>query len=371
MMEKIAIKKLTHSDLTFFQCYYSNQGDKPSKQKALNLNSDVLVGELYPELKKSTADTKIPVSLHIYGPGLEDAHVLQRKILKSKGSKNWRLNGELIYSPEDNPERYKDLKPDDIAIMGFDGEVLPSIVFIDFLARSIEEDKTLYTEIDGFINSKMQKIDIEQLREIVTRAQPPTHHPVYRFLLDEDLIAAVEGDADAVLRVYKNSGTVMTSEELTTSKQQAAYIGSAGEELVSQHFEKMLNQGEILGFRWVSRENAVAPYDFEVTTLDHNVFRLDVKTTAGKFDSKFHISRAELMTMAQDLEQYAIYRVYDLGEGRGKLRIASDMHLFSQELLDKLKLLPEGITVDSITCLPKLLEFSDPIELISDIEGEE
>ena len=42
-MEKLAVKKLTHSDLTFFQCYYYAQKEKKSKQKALNLNSDVVV----------------------------------------------------------------------------------------------------------------------------------------------------------------------------------------------------------------------------------------------------------------------------------------------------------------------------------------
>lgn len=130
-MEKIALKRLTHSDLTFFHYYYSHQGDKPSKQKALNLTSSVFVGELYPELKKSNAPEKCPIALHLYGPGLLDAHVLQRKILKQQ--KNWRLNGEYIYPPEDNPHRYEDLQPNDIAVIGFVGDPYPSLVLIDFL----------------------------------------------------------------------------------------------------------------------------------------------------------------------------------------------------------------------------------------------
>jgi hypothetical protein len=367
-MEKIALKKLTHSDLTFFQCYYANQGKNPSKQKALNLNSNVLVGKLYPELKNSTADTKIPVSLHIYGPGLADAHVLQRKIVKSPGSKNWRLNGELVYSPEDNPQRYDSLRPNDFALIGFEGESLPSTVFIAFIAAFVEEDKALYNEFQTFLTTAMQKIEIEQLQEIVEKATPPSQHPIYRFLLDEDLIAAVEGDADAALRVYKHSGTVMTSEELATSKQKAAYIGSSGEALVSQYLQQCVMQEKILDFEWTSLKNAIAPYDFELTRKDHSTSRLDVKTTAGKFESKFHISRAELMTMADETNPYALYRVYDLEDGEGKLRIASDVHIFAQELLKKLDDLPDGVIVDSISCSPQLLEFSDPIELHSESE---
>ncbi|SHH57201.1 protein of unknown function [Sporobacter termitidis DSM 10068] len=368
-MEKMALKKLTHSDLTFFKCYFSNQKEKPSKQKALNLNSDVFVDELYPELRKTTANTKLPVSLYIYGPGLKDAHVLQRKIVKSKGSKNWRLNGELIYSQETDPQRYDSLQPGDIALIGLDGDTIPSVVCIDFVAASLEVDKKLHHEFSSILTSGMQKIESDQLKEIVTRLDLPAPHPVYRFLLDEDLIAAVEGDAEAVLRVYKHSGNVMSSEELATSRQKAAYIGSMGEELVSQYFQQLINQGKLLDSEWVSRENAVAPYDFKITAADSAVSLLDVKSTSNKFETIFHISRAELITMANELEDYALYRVYDLTEYDAKLRIVSDMRQFAKELLEKLALLPDGISVDSISCSPGLFDFSDPIELHT--EGDE
>lgn len=367
-MEKMALKKLTHSDLTFFKCYFSNQKEKPSKQKALNLNSDIFVDELYPELRKSTADTKLPVSLHIYGPGLKDAHVLQRKILKSKGSKNWRLNGELIYSQENDPQRYDSLQPGDIALIGFDGDTVPSIICIDFIAASIDEDKALHQVFTSILTSAMQKIQSEELKGIVTRLNLPAHHPVYRFFLDEDLVAAVEGDAEAVLRVYKHSGTVMSSEELITSRQKAAYIGSMGEELISQYFQQLINQGKLLDFEWTSRENAVAPYDFKITATDNTISLLDVKSTSGKFETIFHISRAELITMANGAECYALYRVYDLTENGGRLRIVSDMRLFAKELLEKLALLPAGISVDSISCSPDLLDFSDSFELRTENE---
>ena len=160
-MNKMALKRLTHSDLTFFKCYYSAQGDKPSKQKALNLNSNILVDILYPELKNATGD-KLKVTLYIYGPGTEEVHILQRKILKSKGSKNWRLNGELIYSPEDNPDRYDCLRPEDIALMGFDGEPIPKTIYIDFISQGDEDDKGLYEELNNILKSPMQTVTSSQ-----------------------------------------------------------------------------------------------------------------------------------------------------------------------------------------------------------------
>lgn len=359
----MALKKLTHSDLTFFKCYYSNQGEKPSKQKALNLNSDVFVDELYPDLRRSTADTKLPVTLQIFGPGLEGVHTLQRKILKSKGSKNWRLNGELIYSPEDNLKRYDSLRPGDIALIGFEGNICPTITFIDFLSVSVDDDNEIYTALDGILTAPMQTITSSQLMEVISQINPPANHPIYRFLLTEDLIEAVEGDAEAILRVYKRSGAAMSSEELAASKQKAAYIGSKGEELVSQYFQHLLEEGLIISFEWTSRENAVAPYDFKIVNTDNSVNLLDVKSTAGKFENKFHISRAELLTMSNDSEQYDLYRVYELTENSGKLKITLNMHSFAKQLLEELDHLPAGVTVDSISCTPELLNFSDSIEL--------
>ncbi|MGM9600156.1 MAG: protein NO VEIN domain-containing protein [Faecousia sp.] len=365
-MEKLAVKKLTHSDLTFFQCYYSAQKEKKSKQKALNLNSDVLVDELYPELKNITATTRIPVSLYIYGPGIEEVHVLQRKILKSRGSKNWRLNGELVYSPEDNLDRYKSLKPGDIVVLGFDGKLKPSSIFADFLSDSIEEDYALWEKLDDFLSGKtMKSIEPSRLRELSESIYLPPEHSIYRFFLDEDMVSVAEGDTEAILHVYKRSGTVMTADELVTAKEKAAHIGSCGEELVSQYFERLLDNGEISDFTWTSRENAVAPYDFEVKELDGSVYRLDVKSTTGKFEAKIHISGAELLTMAEDTPAYKLFRVYEISEDCAKLRIAPRMSDYAKSVLKVLSALPKGISVDSVSCDPRLLDFMEAEDLVA------
>lgn len=369
-MNKMALKRLTHSDLTFFKCYYSAQGDKPSKQKALNLNSNILVDVLYPELKNATGD-KLKVTLYIYGPGTEDVHTLQRKILKSKGSKNWRLNGELIYSPEDNPHRYDCLYPGDIALMGFDGEPIPKTVYIDFISQRDADDKSLYEELNNILRSPMQTVTSSQLHDIIERADLPELHPVKRFALDTELIAAVEGDAEAILQVYRHTGRQMSSEELNLSKQRADDIGRQGEDLIFRYLDGLRTQGLIHDFEWVSSENAIAPYDFQITEKDGTKRKLDVKSTMSDFSTRLHISRAELITMAESTDSYDLYRVYDLGDESGKLRIACDMKAFAKEILDKLQTLPTGVKIDSISCQPEQLEFYDPIDLYAENEEQD
>lgn len=369
-MEKLAIKKLTHSDLTFFQCYFYAQKDKKSKQKALNLNSDVLVDEFYPDQKNVTANTRIPVSLYIYGPGMQEVHMLQRKILKSPGSKNWRLNGELIYSPEENLDRYAALKPGDIAVLGFEGKLKPSSIFVDFLASDVNEDHALWGKLDVFLAGKaMKSIKTKLLRELTEAAGLPPEHSIHRFFLDEEIVSAVEGDTEAILQVYKRSGTVMTADELATAKEKAARIGSCGEELVSQYLGRLLDNEEIADFTWVSRENAVAPYDFEVRELDGSVYRLDVKSTTGKFETKLHISGAELSTMADDMIGYKLFRVYELSEEHAKLRIMPQMSDYAKRVLKTLSTLPRGISVDSVSCDPRTLDFMEEENLTA--EGDE
>lgn len=368
-MKKMALKKLTHSDLTFFKCYFASQAEKPSKQKALNLSSDVFVDQLYPNLREDWADKKFYISLNMYGPGLKDAYVLARKILKSEGSKNWRLNGELIYSPEDDLERYDSLRPGDYALMGFEGEMAPEAVFIDLISQTNSEDCALYEVFSQMLSSGMIVIESVQLQTIVAHIQLPPHHPVYRFLLDEDLIATVEGDPEAKLRVYRHSGTVMSSEELETSRKKADRIGRLGEDLISHYFQQQLKEEKILDFEWISRNNAVAPYDFKVRKLDGTVTLLDVKSTTSGHETKFHISRAEIITMAEAPEEYRLFRIYDLTEYGGKLRISSEMRDFANGLIEKFALLPDGINVDSVSCAPELISFSEAIEII--VESEE
>src|SRR4051794_22770995 len=97
MPRKIAIKRLTASDLTFFRWHFDNQ-TSGSKQKSINLNANIFIDELYPTLPLSQRGMAgwVPVDLLLFGPGMAGELQIQRKIVKGNTYKNWRLNGELV-----------------------------------------------------------------------------------------------------------------------------------------------------------------------------------------------------------------------------------------------------------------------------------
>ena len=137
MMRKIAIKRLTASDLTFFEWHFRNH--PAGHQKAINLNANVFVDQLYPALPEVAEERggRISVDLFIYGPGLRELHNLQRKIVKFGTYKNWRLNGEFIVNPLDSPERYNVLRPGDYALFEFSGSVVPDATKVVLLAAEV------------------------------------------------------------------------------------------------------------------------------------------------------------------------------------------------------------------------------------------
>src|SRR2546426_10861620 len=98
MKRKLCVKRLTDSDLTFFEWHFRNRN--AGNQKAINLNADVFVEELFPVLRDSAPPSgKLPIGLFIYGPGTGGELNLQRKIMKGAAYKNWRLNGEFVHNP--------------------------------------------------------------------------------------------------------------------------------------------------------------------------------------------------------------------------------------------------------------------------------
>ncbi|MEM0941187.1 MAG: hypothetical protein AAGI25_15585 [Bacteroidota bacterium] len=113
MSRKLALKRLTGSDLTLFEWQFRtiNKGN----QKSINLNANIFVEKLYPLLPQlaDEKDGRIPIDLSIYGPGLNRLDNLQRKIIKGETYKNWRLNGEFIYNRPETPDRYNILKEGD------------------------------------------------------------------------------------------------------------------------------------------------------------------------------------------------------------------------------------------------------------------
>lgn len=178
MARKLALKRLTASDLTFFEWHFRNR--PAGNQKAINLNADVFVDQLYPSLPEIARDRggRIPIDFHLYGPGLNGPYILQRKIIKFGTYKNWRLDGEFIHNPVDSPERFNPLQPGDLVILDFNGDpVYPNSIKAFFLARAVPDDAALHSHFDAFLGSvKMASISPAKVNRFIDSAAPSDVH---------------------------------------------------------------------------------------------------------------------------------------------------------------------------------------------------
>ena len=385
MSRKLALKRLSHSDLSFFKRYLDVY--PASKQKGINLNARVLVGDLYQSLP---ASGRLPVLLSIYGPGpTVQPETLMRKIIKPTGAKNWRLNGEVVNDPvKGDTARYGLLRPDDLVLMEFfDGATeQPDRIRMILLSSTEPNDAPIHAALNVLLPATKAMIALNQSGlAAAVGATVPTGHPMQDFLTDEaelELLAAggdVELDepepepvspapaagaapAPRAARAYKPKDfnktakpplSRVSAETLAKAKVSASENGEAGEELVSAYLEAEAAPGSC---EWSSRINAAGPYDFKLTgTGTAPDEMIDVKTTVGPFETKFHISINELKQAASAPGAYRIYRVYDI-KGQPKLRISDDIKDFAAKLFPHVQALPAGVMADGFTLKPQLLE---------------
>lgn len=363
-MTKLALKRLTASDLTFFEWQYRNLN--VGKQKGINLNADVFVGALFPALKDSL-DERIPIDLYVYGPGLHPELNLQRKVIKGDAYKNWRLDGELINNPPDGANRFDSLKEGDIAVFEFNDGMLPSTARLVLAQASAKEDGELHRILNGLIPKSpksMVAVSPQQLWKAIEEAKVGTDHPVSALLLAPEIEDAAQGNVESVrrLRSRKSKRRILRS-ELLSAKRQAEENGQRGEELVNAYLQAELDGRRIKEFCWESNDNnAVAPYDFTLLGSDDAHGCVDVKATAYEFERPLHLSLAELIEM-RDQPSYSLYRVFEMSEAGGKLRIASNLKGFATDVLKVLQQLPDGIAADGISVRPELLKFGPVISL--------
>ncbi|MGH9401494.1 MAG: hypothetical protein ACRD2P_05235, partial [Terriglobia bacterium] len=188
MLRKLAIKRLTKSDLTFFEWHVRNE--PAGKQKAVNLNANVFVRRLYPSLPviAEAKSGRLALDLFLYGPGLQGEYNLQRKIVKHGAYKNWRLNGEVIFNPEDSPNRFNSLKEGDFVIFDFLGDLLPTSARAVFISKSVPEDRRLHSLIETVLGrNSMAACIASELAGLIERAAPAEAHPVNELVLDAAL----------------------------------------------------------------------------------------------------------------------------------------------------------------------------------------
>lgn len=372
MSRKLAIKRLTSSDLTIFKWHHKTLHDA-GNQKAINLNADVFIKLLYPILPELPIGRqgRIPLDLLIYGPGSDLLYNLQRKIIKNATYKNWRLNGEFIDNPENEPERFNILVPDDIVVFEFTGVDVPTAAKAVFVTNTIESDKFLFSLLNASLARKsMIAITGQDMEALIIQAGTHINHPIRQLSLDNDLEEAVMmGDIDAEKISQKPSLRKVTKEDFFRAKRTAEGNGQRGEELINNYFEVLRRINEISAFEWTSDINPIYPYDFELITRHGQKTLLDVKSTEGEFRSVFFISINELRQMAH-CESYDLYRVYELEETTAKLRIARNMKPFAKAILDILEKLPDGVTSTGISVSPEMLAFGNEMQLEIEIYEE-
>lgn len=368
MPRKLALKRLTKSDLTFFQWRFVNY--PAGNQKSINLNVDVFVDKLYPGLSDSSSGGKFPMDLFIYGPGMAGVYNLQRKIVRSEHSKNWRLNGETIPAL-DETARFNVLDEGDFAVFDFNEGMKPESVTIVFVAANVSEDRSIHNALNGLLGvRKMMALSPSELNEVVGPAGFVGEHPIYRLTIDVDRLdsdledVALGGSLKPKARGLwvKPSNRVISREDLLKARESADLIGRRGEQFVNDYLNSLKGEGRIREFRWVSEENSVSPYDFMIDDGTAKVL-VDVKATQGEFERELHISYNELLQMNSGSERYDIYRVYAITKDSAQLRITRNMKHFAESILNVLNQLPDGVNMDSISLSPSLLSFETAVVL--------
>src|SRR5258708_2493077 len=366
MARKLAIKRLTASDLTFFEWQFRSS---VSKQKAINLNADVFVERLYPGLSDPSSPRRLPVDIFIYGPGLEGEYNLQRKILKPTGAKNWRLDGEIVRNPDDSSQRFNSLEANDFVVFDFSEGMFPVSLNMVFIANTVSEDRNIHNSLDQFLGAnEMLALSPSELEAVVSRAAPVKEHPIYRLTLDTDSLdpdledVVMGGSRGKKKLLSRSSSRKISREDLQKAKENADRIGRRGEEYVNDYLAKLQEKGKIQSFEWVSDDNSISPYDFHVHDGTSEIV-IDVKSTQGEFERELHVSLNELQRMASGFEKYSILRVFEIKEHTARLSIAEDVKSFARSILEALEHLPAGVSSDSVSFAPTLLPFGTAVTI--------
>jgi hypothetical protein len=367
MTKKFALKRLTASDLTLFKWHFQNH--PAGKQKAFNLDAKVLVGDLFPQLGEPSQvpQPRFPIDLYLSGPGRATAYNLQRKILKQE--KNWRLNGELIDSPEDDPDRYNSLMPGDYALLEFSGDLVPDTARVQLIAQNVSIDVALHLEISRkYPDGSMWLLGDAEIAQMIEVASPPEDHPIREWVEAEAIEDAVQGGASGVRRIAaRRGGKGLAPQEFVRARRAAEQTGIIGEQLLNSYLEDQRSGGAILDFEWSSSINAISPFDFTITKSSTQRRLVDAKSTFGGFSNPIHMSLSELRQAVEGPDEYDIYRIFEVGTA-ARMRIAENVGPALRNVLIAALEMPPGVTVDSVSIAPSFLSFNDEEISLDEVE---
>jgi len=370
MRRRIALKRLSESDLTLFEHHFRHTSG--TKQKAFNLDRAVFIDILYPDLperlSRDIARDRVSLDLSIYGPGKAGLHNLQRKVLKQQ--KNWRLNGELIYAPPEDLTRYEALRKDDFAIFDFSEDPEPRAARLYLIAAGVAADASLHAVLHTRYapalshRKSMEVIDPEDMGEMIGALNLVEGHAVLDLVDGVSLEDAVKGGAAGTRHLRRRRGSRGVSRtEFERARKAAEQSGRQGEEILNAWLETECNEGRLPGFAWDADQNAISPYDFSIREGDRVVRVLDAKSTTGDFGNAIHVSIAELDEMVNGAAPYDLYRLYQVSESFARLRVAQDMSGFASTILEGFQNLPNGVSVDSVSINPRTLQFGEEMEI--------
>jgi hypothetical protein len=353
MPRKLALKKLKASDLSFFQAYLNRFPQ--TKQKGFNLDQRVIERVHFPALTSqidAAPDRRAAVALTLYGPGGAAPYLLMRKVLRAQ--KNWRLNGEAIHNPRDDPARFDSVEPEDIA----SGSGMPNAIKVVLLSATHAADASTHAAFSAaFPGQSMSVITEEEIERVIGMAKPPANHPIHDWL-DQELLEDIgHGDPLATERLLrKRQGRGLTAAELSKAKANAERVGRDGEALLAHYFETSLG-AELASFDWVADVNAVSPFDFKLTLKSGSTRHADAKSTGGVFGNPLYLSMSEVRHALTSGTPYDIYRLYKVNESGASLRIAANIASKLESIAACLSDLPSGVKVDSLSFNPDYFDF--------------
>lgn len=357
MPDRIALKQLASSDLTFFEALYHKA--HVTNQKSINLNADVFIQQFYPGLPE--LGDAFTISLTILGPNGSPPYLRPQGITKGEGYKNWRLNGVFVPDPEGEPGRFDKLVAKDLAILSFVGDPIPQSATLVLISASSSQDAILHARLTPLIpGGRRTMVEVSRAQLAAAAAGVAPIHPVWLLAADPEYDAALEdaalGGAKGIEALAAKPTRPVSAKTLAAAKAAAEKNGRDGEALAWIHLKRLQEAGKAAAIQWASRPNAVSPFDFSAT-IDGAVRKIDAKSTSGDFDRPVHMSLSELKVAAES-EHYDLWRVYLLDEDGARLKIAHDIASTAKTILAGLSM-PAGVTVDGVAIDPGILKWSD------------
>lgn len=365
MVDRLAVKRLTASDLTFFESQFRKLS--VGNQKSINLNADVFIEQLYENLPTIAAATPggdvVPVSLTIHGPGIAPPYPIARSITKREAYKNWRLNGEFVRDPEDQPGRFDNLVAGDLAVFDFLGDPIPRKLTLVVVSSVAAPDAALFAGLNPLIpGGKKTMVRLTRSQLAAAAATSAENHPIKTIAADLEFQAALEdaalGGATGAQKLAAKTGAPVSAATLAAAKAAAEKNGRDGEALAWIYLQELKAQGEASDIEWVASKNAVSPFDFSAT-IDGVKRKIDAKSTSGQFERPIHMSIAELNVAAAP-GSYDIWRVYQMNEDGARLRIAKDIAATAKAIIAGISV-PAGVTIDSVSIDPASLSWGEEI----------